>query len=183
MFYNEIFAETVVSRLPGETSLQREERALINLGKWYHRHTGKRIIVLSEQYSPDAASGVDVYNIERYLNEFWPHHTTLQNLREVLKEAELEEDLETIKLFTSTDGKKSRPVAGYTEYKSPEELEAGIKSQRYVAGVLKVNQSNRDQASILTKMKDMSEILIIGNDNRNRSGKQLLRILVTVTAV
>ncbi|KAJ2960917.1 hypothetical protein NQZ79_g3792 [Umbelopsis isabellina] len=169
VFYNEIFAETLVSRLPGETSVQREERALLNLGEWYHQHTGKRIIVLSEQYSPGTASGVDVYNVEQYLDEFWPHHTTLQNLREVLKEAELEEDLETIKLYCSKDRNKSRPVAGYTEYKSAEELEAGIKSQRYVVGVLKVNQSNRDQASIMTKMKDMSEVIIVGNDNRNRA--------------
>jgi DIS3-like exonuclease 1 len=71
-------------------------------------------------------------------------------------------------------------VAGYTEYKSSEELEAGIKSQRYMAGILKVNQSNRDQASIITKMKDMSEIMIIGNDNRNRAGKQLSDAWITV---
>ncbi|CAM0139513.1 unnamed protein product [Umbelopsis sp. WA50703] len=169
VFYNEIFAETSVSRLPGETSVQREERALLKLGVWYHQHTGKRIILLSEQYSPSTSSGVDIYNVEQYISEFWPHHATLENLREVLKEVELEEDLDAIKLFSSADRNKSRPVAGYTEYKSSEELEAGIKSQRYMAGILKVNQSNRDQASIITKMKDTSEIMIIGNDNRNRA--------------
>jgi hypothetical protein len=169
-----------VSRLPGETSVQREERALLKLGVWYHQHTGKRIILLSEQYSPSTSSGVDIYNVEQYISEFWPHHATLENLREVLKEVELEEDLDAIKLFSSADRNKSRPVAGYTEYKSSEELEAGIKSQRYMAGILKVNQSNRDQASIITKMKDMSEIMIIGNDNRNRAGKQLSDAWITV---
>lgn len=115
LFYNEICAETVEPRLPGESSARREERALRKIGSWYHQHTGKRIIILSEQFSGSNSPGVDVYSVEQYLNKFWPHHTTLQNLREVLKDAEIEEDLDTIRLFSTADHKKGRPVAGYTE--------------------------------------------------------------------
>jgi DIS3-like exonuclease 1 len=115
VFYNEICSDTHVSRLPGESSLHREERALRKLAEWYRQHTGKRIVILSELFTSSSSQGVDVYSVEQYLKEMWPEHTTLQNLREVLKEAEIEEDLDTIRLFSSADSKKGRPVAGYTE--------------------------------------------------------------------
>jgi DIS3-like exonuclease 1 len=115
VFYNEICSDTLVPRLPGESSLHREERALRKLAEWYYQHTGKRIIILSELFTGSLSQGVDVYSVEQYLKEMWPHHTTLQNLREVLKEAEIEEDLDTIRVFSSAEKKTGRPVAGYTE--------------------------------------------------------------------
>jgi DIS3-like exonuclease 1 len=125
LFYNEICAETVEPRLPGESSNHREERALRKLGSWYHQHTGKRIILLSEQITGSNEPGVDVYSVEQYLKEFWPNHSTLQNLREVLKDAEIEEDLETIRLFSGGDHKKGRAVAGYMEV-GPNELRLDV---------------------------------------------------------
>ncbi|CAO3696837.1 unnamed protein product [Umbelopsis ramanniana] len=169
VFYNEICSDTHVSRLPGESTLHREERALRRLAEWYHQHTGKRIIILSELFTGSSAQGVNVYSVEQYLKEMWPEHTTLQNLREVLKEAEIEEDLDTIRLFSSSDSKKGRPVAGYTEYKSSADLEAGIKSNRYISGVIRINASNRDQAFVSNSNSPLGDVMIVGNEDRNRA--------------
>lgn len=48
-----------------------------------------------------------------------------------------------------------------------EELEVGVKSARYFQGVLKCRKDGKDQAYVSSGGKD---ILIVGNDNRNRAG-------------
>ena len=51
-----------------------------------------------------------------------------------------------------------------------DELEVGIKSNRYFSGVLRCRKDSRDQAYVNGGSHLGKDILIIGNDNRNRAG-------------
>ena len=121
VFYNEIFADTRIARLPGETVAKRDWRALCSMANWYNRHLGKPIVLLSEvfhQTDLDPSSShdnlVSVRTMKQYIDQYWPDHSLLQSLVQVLAEAVLEDDLERIKM--SSNKNKSEPaVSGYTE--------------------------------------------------------------------
>lgn len=114
LFYNEVFAETRVVRLPGETMAERDWRALCGMARWYQEHLGKPILLLSEAFKDSGDSQVEVLSMKAYLDRYWPSHSLLQNLVHVLAEAVLEEDLERIRI--ASRGRKSEPaVSGYTE--------------------------------------------------------------------
>lgn len=121
VFYNEIFADTRIARLPGETVTKRDWRALCSMANWYSRHLGKPIVLLSEVFQQsdyDASSSphnlVSVRTMKQYIDQYWPDDSLLQSLVHVLAEAVLEDDLERIKM--SSNKNKSEPaVSGYTE--------------------------------------------------------------------
>ncbi|CDH51568.1 dis3-like exonuclease 1 [Lichtheimia corymbifera JMRC:FSU:9682] len=175
VFYNEIFADTRIARLPGETVTKRDWRALCSMANWYSRHLGKPIVLLSEvfhQSDYDASSSsphnlVSVRTMKQYIDQYWPDHSLLQSLVHVLAEAVLEDDLERIKM--SSNKNKSEPaVSGYTEYKAMEELEAGIKSSRYFSGILKC-RGTKDSGYVNGGSQLDKDILIVGPENVNRA--------------
>lgn len=51
-------------------------------------------------------------------------------------------------------------------------MEVGIKSSRYFSGILRCKKDSRDQAYVSGGGQLGKDILIIGNDNRNRAGKK-----------
>lgn len=51
-----------------------------------------------------------------------------------------------------------------------DELEVGIKSGRYFSGILRCRKDSRDQAYVSAGDQLGKDILIVGNDNRNRAG-------------
>ncbi|KAF7730383.1 DIS3 mitotic control [Apophysomyces ossiformis] len=173
IFYNEVFEETKVLRKSGETTAERDWRALCRLAEWYdeHLHQQRRIIMLSETFTTGPSERIRVYTTKQYLDEYWPQHQLLQNLVDVLSDVTIEEHMEWIQMR----GKKSlaaTPVSGYTEqskYKSMEELEVGIKSSRYFAGILRCRSDSRDQAYVSSSGQLDKDILIVGNENRNRA--------------
>ncbi|KAG2219093.1 hypothetical protein INT45_005824 [Circinella minor] len=177
VFYNEVFADTRVPRLAGETASERDWRALCRMANWYSHHLGKPIVLLSEVNSTlnnnnndddDNQGLVTVRTMKQYIDQYWGQHTLLQNLAQVLAEAVLEDDLERIRVTSS--GKKSEPaVSGYTEYKPMEELEAGIKSSRYFSGTLRCRSGTRDTGYVNGGQKLEKDILIIGSENINRA--------------
>jgi DIS3-like exonuclease 1 len=120
MFYNEIFQETKVLRLPDETSHDREWRALCQLAQWYNKHLQyeKKIILLSEIHTSTAVDGLIVMNTKHYLDTYWKDSALLQNLVQVLADVVLEDNHEdgiikiTSKLNTTTT---SNTGSGYTE--------------------------------------------------------------------
>lgn len=59
----------------------------------------------------------------------------------------------------------------FHQYKFLEELEVGIKSSRYFSGTLRCRKDSRDQAYVSGGGQLGKDILIIGNENRNRAGK------------
>ncbi|KAI8334960.1 hypothetical protein BC941DRAFT_430785 [Chlamydoabsidia padenii] len=177
LFYNEIFDQTKVMRLPGESMAQRDWRSLYTMAQWYQQHLSSQqkqqtqIILLSEvfgQQDVPSDSGIVVYTTQHYLATFFQHHALLQSLVEVLAEVVLEEDLDRIHMSAKGLSSSSTSVNGYTEYKSMNELEVGIKSARYYSGPIRCrSESTRHQASI--HVGDGKDILIIGNDHRNRA--------------
>ncbi|KAI8373200.1 uncharacterized protein BYT42DRAFT_61558 [Radiomyces spectabilis] len=180
VFYNEVFTETQVPRLPGEKAAARDWRALCKMAAWYNKHLGsKRIILLSEAQTapdlgPDLASDFDqqqisIYTMQQYIDEYWSDHALLQNLVHVLADVVLEDDLERIRIRVGGNKSTETAVSGYTEYKSADELEVGIKSSRYISGTLHCRANQRDQAYVRGGDKLGTDILIVGNENRNRA--------------
>lgn len=123
MFYNEIFEQTKVLRLPDETSNHREWRALCQLANWYNNHLKheKKIIVLSENYTAkDAPSEVIVMTTKQYLDTYWKEDALLQNLVQVLADVVLEDSHEDGKIkiaskLNASSNSSNGAVAGYTE--------------------------------------------------------------------
>ncbi|KAI9323091.1 DIS3-like exonuclease 1-like protein [Dichotomocladium elegans] len=173
VFYNDIFVDTRVERIPGESAAERDWRALCRMADWYSRHLGnKHIVLLSEMFTTSATPSdhVVVMTMGQYIAQHWPDHTLLNSLASALAEAVFEDDLERIRISSSsTNSRQDSAVAGYTEYKSMEELEAGIKSSRYFSGVLKCRQGTRDTAYVNGGSQLGKDILIVGSGNMNRS--------------
>jgi DIS3-like exonuclease 1 len=125
MFYNEIFDQTKVMRLPGESMAQRDWRSLYTMAEWYHHHLSAvsnnnnttQIILLSEEFGqqdvpPD--SGIVVYSMQQYLAIWFKDYALLQSLVQVLAEVVLEEDMDRIHMGGS-NATASSSSTGYTE--------------------------------------------------------------------
>ncbi|KAG9323359.1 hypothetical protein KVV02_000941 [Mortierella alpina] len=174
VFSNEHCEGTSVLRQPHESIERRDWRALVLTAQWYRRHLQNRvpIIMLSEQFKQDdvkiehSSDGISVMTLKDYLTTFWPANAVLHELLGSLKEAILDEDLEN--RSHGNLGSKKKTGTGYQEYKPMSELEAGVKSQRFFQGVLKVRANHRDQAFIRGD-SDIGEIVIVGSDHRNRA--------------
>ncbi|OAD03553.1 hypothetical protein MUCCIDRAFT_163112 [Mucor lusitanicus CBS 277.49] len=177
MFYNEIFEETKVLRVPAESSAVRDWRAHCQLALWYDTHLNhaKKIILLSEldHTHDDTPNNVVVMTTRQYLDTYYKHDVVLQNLVHVLADVVLEDNEEgRIRIASKKSGGLSAvntAVSGYSEYKSVDELEVGIKSHRYFSGVLRCRKDSRDQAYVNGGSHLGKDILIVGNDNRNRA--------------
>ncbi|KAG0336109.1 DIS3 mitotic control [Podila humilis] len=174
VFSNEHCAGINVAREPSESLEHRDWRALVKVAQWYRRHLNRivPVILLSEQYTQadfpgdDDDAGVSIMSLKEFLIKFWPTTTVLHELLGSLKEAILEEDLATQNqdylVFKKTAG------TGYQEYKPMSELEAGVKSERFFQGVIRVRANHRDQAFIRGNA-NVGEIVIVGSENRNRA--------------
>ncbi|GAA5797114.1 hypothetical protein HPULCUR_002493 [Helicostylum pulchrum] len=175
MFYNEIFEPTKVLRQPQEPSYKRDWRALCQLANWYDTHLNgeKTIILLSESHHTDLDTPANIVrmNTKQYLQIYYPDNLLLQNLVQVLADVVLEEEEfnNKIRLASKHGSGNHDTVSGYTEYKSIEELEVGIKSSRYFSGILRCRKDSRDQAYVHGGGTLGKDILIIGNENRNRA--------------
>ncbi|KAK4515838.1 uncharacterized protein ATC70_010796 [Mucor velutinosus] len=177
MFYNEIFEETKVLRVPAESSTVRDWRAHCQLALWYDTHLNhtKKIILLSEldHTHDETLNNVVVMTTRQYLDTYYKHDVVLQNLVHVLADVVLEDSEDgKIRIASKKSGGLSAvntAVSGYSEYKSMDELEVGIKSHRYFSGVLRCRKDSRDQAYVNGGSHLGKDILIIGNDNRNRA--------------
>ncbi|KAG0371977.1 DIS3 mitotic control [Mortierella sp. AD032] len=175
VFSNEHCKETNVLREPNESIEHRDWRALVQTAAWYRRHLhgNMDIIMLSEEFKQgdvlriDDIAGITVMSLREYLTKFWPNTAVLHELLTSLKEAILEEDLEN-KNQGSIITKKGSSGTGYQEYKPLSELEAGVKSERFFQGVMRVRANHRDQAFIRGD-GNIGEIVIVGSDHRNRA--------------
>ncbi|KAG0283765.1 DIS3 mitotic control [Linnemannia gamsii] len=175
VFSNEHCKETNVLREPEESIEHRDWRALVQTAAWYrhHLHGSADIILLSEEFKQEDAlrindtTGITVMSLKEYLIKFWPKTAVLHELLTSLKEAILEEDLEN-QTQGSTTSKKSSGGTGYQEYKPLSELEAGVKSERFFQGVMRVRANHRDQAFIRGDA-NIGEIVIVGSEHRNRA--------------
>ncbi|KAI9306837.1 hypothetical protein BJ944DRAFT_262892 [Cunninghamella echinulata] len=175
IFYNDNFDQTSILRFPGETIHQYHWRCLYTMANWYYLHCqvqqqNKKIILLSELFNqsdlPDhLTTHITVLPIRDYLDLYYPDHSLLHSLVQVLADVTLEDDMDRIKMGSKTNASSATHL-GYFEYKSMDELEVGIKSGRFFSGILHC-RSDSNQAYV--RVGNNKDILVIGNDDRNRS--------------
>lgn len=137
---------------------------------WYFNHLAglKDIVMVTDdseavaQYS-SLNSGVYVISMQEYLHNFWldvhAAHELYSSLTQALQERE-------------SEGSERE----YSEHLPHELLEAGIKSGRYLQGILNVNKHRAQQEALVTtqgssnKSTDISgDVLVCGSKHRNRA--------------
>ncbi|KAG0269219.1 DIS3 mitotic control [Actinomortierella ambigua] len=184
VFSSEKCSATAVLRRPGESIDEHDWRTLAKTAEWYQAHLSHKVptIILSEEFSQldltgrvQDDTGITVMTLKQYLNSYWQQTPVLHDLLDSLKEAILEEDemmtQQQQQRHTSQSlpgAKKPSNTTGYTDYKPLSELEAGVKSERFFQGVLKVRPNHRDQAFIRGDSR-IGEIVIVGREHRNRA--------------
>ncbi|XP_074090539.1 DIS3-like exonuclease 1 [Macrotis lagotis] len=173
LFANEFQQYSYLPRERGESMEKWQTRSIYNAAVWYYHHCQDRmpIVMVTEdeetiqQYGSET-EGVFVISFKNYLDNFWPDLKAAHELCDSILQARRERELES----QENNGKE------YPEHLPLEVLEAGIKSGRYIQGILNVNK-HRAQIEAFVRLqgassKDsdlISDILIHGMKARNRS--------------
>lgn len=170
LFANEFQEYSYCPREKGESQQKWQTRCVYSAAVWYHNHLAglKDIVMITDDQDTVAQfsslnSGVYVISMQDYLHNFWldlcAAHELYSSISQALQEKESE----------STEKE-------YTEHLPPEVLEAGIKSGRYVQGILNVNKHRAQQEALVStqgfsnKSTDLSrDVLVCGVKNRNRA--------------
>nr|XP_031535326.1 DIS3-like exonuclease 1 [Vicugna pacos] len=173
LFANEFQQSCYLPRERGESMEKWQSRSIYSAAVWYYHHCQDRmpIVMVTEdeetiqQYGSDT-EGVFVVSFKDYLDNFWPDLKAAHELCESILQSRRERENES----QESHGKE------YAEHLPLEVLEAGIKSGRYIQGILNVNK-HRAQTEAFVRLqgassKDsdlISDILIHGMKARNRS--------------
>ncbi|ROL52738.1 DIS3-like exonuclease 1 [Anabarilius grahami] len=170
LFANEFQQYSYCPRDKGESQDKWNTRKVYNAAVWYYNHlAGLRPVVMitedTDTISEYSAlnSGVYVISTQDYLLSFWPDlqaaHDLYNSIAQTLQERE-SEGAEKV----------------YAEHLPAEVLEAGIKSGRYIQGILSVNKHRaqneafvRYEGSASKNTELNSDVLISGAKHRNRA--------------
>ncbi|XP_072321345.1 DIS3-like exonuclease 1 [Eucyclogobius newberryi] len=169
LFANEFQEYSYCPREKGESQEKWQTRCMYSAAVWYYNHLAglKDIVMVTDdsdavaQYS-SLNSGVYVISMQEYLHNFWPDVHAAHELHSSIVQAAQERE---------TEGSERE----YQEHLPLEVVEAGIKSGRYVQGILSVNKHRAQQEALVTtqgfsKSTDPSrDILVFGSKNRNRA--------------
>ncbi|XP_029430598.1 DIS3-like exonuclease 1 isoform X2 [Rhinatrema bivittatum] len=152
---------------------QRGRRCIYNASVWYYHHCrGQMPVVMVteddeviEGYGSETG-GVFVISFKNYLEDFWPDLKAAHELYESILQSQRERESES----QENRGKE------YPEHLPLEVLAAGIKSGRYVQGVLNVNK-HRAQSEAFVRLQGtsnkktdlQSDVLIHSSRARNRA--------------
>ncbi|XP_008578163.1 PREDICTED: DIS3-like exonuclease 1 [Galeopterus variegatus] len=173
LFANEFQQYCYLPRERGEAMEKWQTRSIYNAAVWYYHHCQDRmpIIMVTEdeeaiqQYGSET-EGVFVISFKNYLDNFWPDLKAAHELCNSILQSRWERENES----QESHGKE------YPEHLPLEVLEAGIKSGRYIQGILNVNKHRAQTEAFVrlqgTSTKDsglVSDILIHGMKARNRS--------------
>nr|XP_016853552.1 PREDICTED: LOW QUALITY PROTEIN: DIS3-like exonuclease 1 [Anolis carolinensis] len=171
MFFNEFQLFSYLPREKGEPLEKWQTRSIYNACVWYHNHLSGRMPIVMVTDDGDAikqlgseTEGVFVISFKDYLDNFWPDlkaaHELLESVQQSRRESEGQEG-----------GRKE-----YAEHVPPEALGAGIKSGRFLQGVLNVNKHRAQVEAFVrlqgsgNKEKDLTtDVLIHGTRARNRA--------------
>uniref|UniRef100_G1Q2C8 CSD1 domain-containing protein n=1 Tax=Myotis lucifugus TaxID=59463 RepID=G1Q2C8_MYOLU len=151
-----------------------QTRSIYNAAVWYYHHCQDRmpIIMVTEdeeavpQYGSETEGVFVISCFKNYLDNFWPDLKAAHELCDSILQSRRERENE------SQESHRKE----YPEHLPLEVLEAGIKSGRYIQGILNVNK-HRAQIEAFVRLqgassKDsglVSDILIHGMKARNRS--------------
>ncbi|CAM9816148.1 DIS3-like exonuclease 1 [Lampetra fluviatilis] len=172
MFANEFQRFAYCAREPGETPEAWKTRSVYQAAVWYYDHLVGQIPIVMLTEDPEdvrrygaATPGVFVMLFLDYLQNFWPDvqmaHELYASIHQMLQESK-------------SQGLSSKRE--FPEHLSQEVLEAGIKSSRYIKGILSVNKHRaqleafvRCQVSDSKQAELQSDVLVPGVKARNRA--------------
>ncbi|KAM7155551.1 DIS3-like exonuclease 1 isoform 5-T5 [Molossus nigricans] len=173
LFANEFQQYCYLPRERGESMEKWQTRNIYNAAVWYYHHCQDRMPIIMvtddeegiQQYGSET-EGVFVISFKNYLDNFWPDLKAAHELCDSILQSQRERENE------SQESHRKE----YPEHLPLEVLEAGIKSGRYIQGILNVNK-HRAQIEAFVRLqgassKDsglVSDILIHGMKARNRS--------------
>ncbi|CAL1604420.1 unnamed protein product [Knipowitschia caucasica] len=170
LFANEFQEYSYCPREKGECHEKWQTRCVYSASVWYYNHLAglKDIVMVTEdreavtQYS-SLYSGVYVISMQEYLHNFW---------LDVHAAHELYSSITQAALGRENEGSEKE----YIEHLPSELLEAGIKSGRYVQGILNVNKHRAQLEALVTaqgfsnKSTELSrDVLVLGIKHRNRA--------------
>ncbi|KAJ6662919.1 hypothetical protein lerEdw1_011123 [Lerista edwardsae] len=172
-FFNEFQELSYLPRERGESVEKWQTRSIYNASVWYYNHfAGQMPIVMvtddedSIQQLGSETEGVYVISFKNYLDNFWPDLKAAHELFDSILQSQREREGES----QENNGKE------YPEHVPIETLEAGIKSRRYIQGVLNVNKHRAQVEAFVrlqgagNKEKDLkTDVLIYGTKARNRA--------------
>ncbi|XP_072888829.1 DIS3-like exonuclease 1 isoform X1 [Hemitrygon akajei] len=173
MFFNEFQLYSYVPREQGESLEKWQTRCIYYATVWYYNHLAGLMPVVMVTEDTEAiqkygseTDGVFVVSFKSYLENFWPDLEAVHQLYESIVQSRKEREIEN----QENNGKE------YSEHLPLEILEAGIKSGRYVQGVLNVNK-HRSQLEAFVRIEGLpnkgseleTDILICGSKARNRA--------------
>ncbi|KGL77635.1 DIS3-like exonuclease 1, partial [Tinamus guttatus] len=182
VFPNEFHQHSYVPREKGESMEKWQtkilfklcfSRSIYNAAVWYYNHCLGQMPVVMVTEDEDAirqygneTEGVFVISFKNYLDNFWPDLKAAHELFVSITQARRERESES----QENNGKE------YPEHLPMEILEAGVKSGRYIQGVLNVNK-HRAQLEAFVRLQGVgsketelqSDVLIYGAKARNRA--------------
>ncbi|XP_074862492.1 DIS3-like exonuclease 1 isoform X3 [Carettochelys insculpta] len=173
LFANEFQQYCYLPREKGESMEKWQTRSIYNAAVWYYNHCLGQLPVVMVTEDEDAireyggeTEGVFVISFKNYLDNFWPDLKAVHELCDSILQSRRERESES----QENNGKE------YPEHLPLEVLEAGIKSGRYIQGVLNVNKHRAQMEAFVrlqgasNKETDLqSDILIHGTKARNRA--------------
>ncbi|XP_040348117.1 DIS3-like exonuclease 1 [Herpailurus yagouaroundi] len=152
LFANEFQQFCYLPRERGESMEKWQTRSIYNAAVWYYHHCQDRmpIVMVTEdeeaiqQYGSET-EGVFVISFKNYLDNFWPDLKAARELCDSILQSRRERENES----QESHGKE------YAEHLPLEVLEAGIKSGRYIQGILNVNK-HRAQIEAFVRLQGAS---------------------------
>ncbi|XP_026234124.1 DIS3-like exonuclease 1 isoform X1 [Anabas testudineus] len=170
LFANEFQEYSYCAREKGESQEKWQTRCVYSAAVWYYNHLAGMINIVMITEDLDAVarysslnSGVYVISVKDYLENFWEQLRAAHELYSSLSQALQEKESECTE-------------REYTEHLPAEVLGAGVKSGRYIKGMLEVSKHHpQNEASVLThgfsnKKTDVSSsVLVCDSKSRNRA--------------
>ncbi|KAH0620103.1 hypothetical protein JD844_014705 [Phrynosoma platyrhinos] len=152
MFFNEFQLLSYLPRERGEPLEKWQTRSIYNASVWYYNHFLGQMPIVMVTEDEDAikqlgseTEGVFVISFKDYLDNFWPDLKAVHELFDSILQSQRERENES----QENKGKE------YAEHVPIEALEAGIKSGRYIQGVLNVNK-HRAQVEAFVRLQGAS---------------------------
>nr|XP_046257452.1 exosome complex exonuclease RRP44 [Scatophagus argus] len=165
-FTNEHHRETFIEREPGESTNDRNDRAVRVATKWYSQHLktsksdpdGLTVVLLTNDHAGKQKaeeSGLLVYKCEEYI-------------KSLIANPEL---LDRLALSCDDKNEMTGSKVLFPEHLPLSKIQAGIKSGSFLQGTFRASRDNYLEATVFVQGEgeDGSEILIQGLQNLNRA--------------
>uniref|UniRef100_A0A8C6Z7Z4 DIS3 like exosome 3'-5' exoribonuclease n=1 Tax=Nothoprocta perdicaria TaxID=30464 RepID=A0A8C6Z7Z4_NOTPE len=176
VFANEFHQHSYVPREKGESMEKWQTRSIYNATVWYYNHCLGQMPLVMVTEDEDAirrygneTEGVFVISFKNYLDNFWPDLKAAHELFESITQARRERESES----QENNGKE------YPEHLPMEILEAGVKSGRYIQGILNVNK-HRAQLEAFVRLQGVGSKETVSRSHHSLSCQYILGTLTLI---